>query len=41
MAIFRLAAKLALLAGLFHAAALAGCRLVLADQSDWGHQLGF
>jgi hypothetical protein len=41
MAMFQLAAKLALLAGLFHAVGLADCRLLLADQSDWAHQLGF
>jgi hypothetical protein len=41
MVVFRLAAKIVLLAELFHAAALADCRLVLADQSDWAHQLGF
>lgn len=41
MPIFRLAAKLVLLAAFFHSAGLADCRLMLADQSDWSRQLGF
>ena len=41
MAMFRLTAKLVLLAALFQAMGLADCRLILADQSDWSHQLGF
>ena len=34
-------AKIVMLAGMAHAAALADCRLILADQSDWGNNRGF